>query len=310
MNKNTFIKKEISIIGAGRVGTTFAAVITGLNLPDVEVAAVLSRSSGSIKRAKEILGKTARKTLFSTRIEDLPESSNCVMICTPDDRIEDACKKIVDSKEGKVGETLFIHFSGAKPLGVLEAALSRNAFAAAIHPIKSFASIKDSIRTIKGTVFGVTYSPNCGEDARSFISYLIKKLEGRTIMVDDDTKSLYHASACVSSNYLVSLINYAVRINEAIGISPEDSLNGLIGLIEGTVANVKRLGSKKSLTGPVARGDIGTIREHMESFDKNLDKDDVVVYKVMGRETSVIAYENGWIDKKTLNEFIKIFSQD
>ena len=215
MNKNTFSKKDISIIGAGRAGTTLAAVISRLDLQDIRITAILSRSRESLDRAKRIIGKASRAIMFSSSMEDLPGTSNCIMICTPDDKIKSVCRSIVERRGGRLDGILFIHFSGAKQLNVLEPAMSRGASAVSVHPLKSFASIEDSIRTIKGTVYGVTYSPDCGDDARSFISFLIKKLEGRIIMVADETKSIYHASACVASNYLVSLINYAVKLNEA-----------------------------------------------------------------------------------------------
>ena len=105
----------------------------------------------------------------------------------------------------------------------------------------------------------------------------------------------------------MSLVNYAVEINEKIGIKPEDSLKGLIGLIESTVNNIKKLGTKKALTGPIARGDIGTIKEHLDNFKKNFEKGDYLLYKVMGLSTSKIAYENKWISRRTFEEFKKIF---
>ncbi|HAJ95524.1 MAG TPA: DUF2520 domain-containing protein, partial [Actinobacteria bacterium] len=84
-----------------------------------------------------------------------------------------------------------------------------------------------------------------GEDT---IKLLIKVLEGRSIFVKDSTKPIYHAAACIASNYLVALIDYAVYINEKIGISPEQSTRGLMDLIEGTVDNIRKMGTKKSLT--------------------------------------------------------------
>jgi predicted short-subunit dehydrogenase-like oxidoreductase (DUF2520 family) len=110
----------------------------------------------------------------------------------------------------------------------------------------------------------------------------------------------------VASNYLVTLMDYAVSIHKRIGIKPEDSLKGLISLAEGTVNNIKKMGTKKSLTGPIARGDTGTIKEHMISFRKFFPKDYSDLYKTMGIETSKIAYQNKWIDKSTAGELKKI----
>jgi predicted short-subunit dehydrogenase-like oxidoreductase (DUF2520 family) len=113
----------------------------------------------------------------------------------------------------------------------------------------------------------------------------------------------------VASNYLVSLINYAVKIHEGIGIEADVSLKGLMGLVEGTIDNIKNLGTKKSLTGPIARGDVGTIEEHLENFYKYFAIEDVYPYKAMGIETSRLAFENKWITKEVLNKFEELFKE-
>jgi predicted short-subunit dehydrogenase-like oxidoreductase (DUF2520 family) len=310
MDNINFDKKEISIIGAGRVGTTMSAVIAALNLPAININAVITRSSGSLDRAKKLIGMKAKNILFSRDMDDIPEKTNCIMICTPDDVIEKICRELMKKRKIVSSNVLLMHFSGAKSLDVFKKATSAGAFAVSLHPIKSFANIEESIKTIKGTVFGVTYSPNCTSDIKEFIDYFVRKLEGKIVNVDDEVKSIYHAAACVASNYLVALIDYAIRLNEAIGIEPQDSLKGLMGLIEGTVSNIKKLGSKRALTGPIARGDVGTIKEHIRSFQRNLKDESDLAYRIMGRQTSMIAYENGWIDKKTYLEFLKIFTLD
>ena len=113
----------------------------------------------------------------------------------------------------------------------------------------------------------------------------------------------------MASNYLVTLINYAVLIHKKIGIKPEDSLKGLIGLVEGTVGNIKKMGAEKALTGPIARGDVSTIREHIEDFSKYFNRGDINLYKIMGRETTRIAHSNKWIDKRTARELKGILKE-
>ncbi len=310
MLSNTFSKKSICIIGAGRVGTTMAAVITDINAPEVKITAVCSKSSLSINKARKYIDNCKKNVIFSQDIKKYCRLCNCIMIATPDDSIRDTCDLIVNDLKKDAKEKLFINFSGAKTLDVFENALENGAQAVSLHPIKSFASIDESIKSIKGTVFGITYSENCDLDTKNFIDFLIGSLHGSTIVVDDDKKTAYHAAACVASNYLVALIDYAAKIHRTIGITEEDSLRGLMGLIEGTVSNIQKLGVKKSLTGPIARGDTGTITEHLRSFSETFkNKEEEQVYRVMGIETSRLAHENGWIDKKILDRFIKIFKE-
>ena len=82
-----------------------------------------------------------------------------------------------------------------------------------------------------------------------------------------------------------------------------------MGLVEGTVSNIKKMGAERSLTGPIARGDVGTIREHIENFNKFFNRENISLYKMMGRETSKIAYSNKWIDKNTERELKRILKE-
>jgi predicted short-subunit dehydrogenase-like oxidoreductase (DUF2520 family) len=300
MAKN--IQNNICIIGAGRVGTTIAYVLANKKLPDLKIRSVSSRSNKSIERAKKILGDLGEDIYFTLDNISAIKNCNCILICTPDDVIAKVSNQISDKVSENLNCMVVMHLSGSKSLKVLESVEKKGIFTASIHPLKSFASIESAIKTIKGTVFGVTYSNN---PAKERAVYIVRKLDGAVVDVDDNKKPLYHAAACVASNYLVSLINYAVMVHKGIGIKPDDSLKGLLSLIKGTIDNIEKMGTKKSLTGPIARGDIGTIREHLDNFNKYL-KENEYLYKIMGIETAQIAYENKWINRKKFDDLVKL----
>lgn len=312
-SKTNTNKGNILIIGAGRLGTTLASVLSINPDTDLNVRYIASRTEESLMKAKKIIGRHGREIMFTRDIVEGIKDCNIVFICTPDDEIEKVCNQIAKNNVSGLKGKYFIHFSGSKQLEVLNNVKILGANVASIHPMKSFASITDSIRTIGGTVYGVTFEKKnvSGKSpkTRSLILNIVKSLGGTTVEVKNDDKPLYHAAACIASNYLVSLVNYAVEINEKIGIKSEDSLKGLMGLIEGTINNIKKLGTKKALTGPIARGDTGTIKEHIDYFKKNFKKeDDYLLYKVLGQATSKIAYENKWISKETFEEFKTMFT--
>jgi prephenate dehydrogenase len=337
MNIDKNVKLKVCIIGAGRVGITFAYLIkkTGRSRtdnstgPEFILKAICSQSSKSIEEAKKFLGckkgrqkNTARDIfkpgiLFSGSNPEGVFQSDVILVCTPDDEIKNVSEEIAEESkkrqdgvrsENPIKDKIFIHFSGAKSLDVFAPLSELGAAVASIHPIKSFASVKDSIETMENTFYGITYPEKCPRKLKEIIKKFIKNIKGKIIEVDDSKKAIYHAAACVASNYLVSLINYSVFLNEKIGINEKDTLNGLIGLVEGTVSNIKKFGTKKALTGPIARGDTGTIREHIKNFEKYLKAEESVIYRVLGGETVKIAFENGWISKKMANEFRKILS--
>lgn len=304
MKKTTRI--NLCVIGAGRVGTTVSYTLAEKDLPNIKLKAISSRSMESLNRAKKILGSKAAGVIFTRENSKAVSLANCILICTPDDVINSVCSDIFKDKSKDFKNYYAIHFSGSKSLEVLNSARAAGAEIASIHPLKSFASIEEAIKSLPGTIFGVTYSST---ESKKMAEFLVKSLGGEIIEVENNKKPLYHAAACVASNYLVTLINYAVLIHKKMGIKPEDSLKGLMGLVEGTISNIKKMGTEKSLTGPIARGDVGTIKEHIKSFNEFFSKEDSALYRMMGIETSKIAHQNKWIKESTVEELKEILKE-
>ena len=306
MNKNK--KINIAIIGSGRLGTTIAYTIASKNKKNTRIISMSSPTQKTLNRAQKTLKSFSKKILFTKNNKEAAAEANCIFICTPDDIIKKVCRELFkQNKQTKIKqkkENIFvIHFSGSKPLKELETARIAGAGTLSIHPLKSLASIPGAIKTIKNTEYGITYNT---QEEEALAKIIVEILGGHTIIVEDSKKPLYHAAACVASNYLVTLIDYAVYINEKIGIKPEDSIKGLLSLVEGTVKNIGEAGTKKSLTGPIARGDTGTIKDHMKNFKKYLGDKDTEIYKLMGKKTAGIAKQNGWIENNIYNELIDI----
>ncbi|MBE3115065.1 MAG: DUF2520 domain-containing protein [Actinobacteria bacterium] len=304
MKKTTRI--NLCVIGAGRVGTTISYTLAEKELPNIKLKAISSKSMESLNRAKKILGSKAAGVIFTRENSKAVLLANCILICTPDDVINSVCRDIFKDKSKDFKNYYAIHFSGSKSLEVLNSARAAGAEIASIHPLKSFASIEEAIKSLPGTIFGITYSST---ESKKMAEFLVKSLGGGIIEVENNKKPLYHAAACVASNYLVTLINYAVLIHKKMGIKPEDSLKGLMGLVESTVSNIKKMGTEKSLTGPIARGDVGTIKEHVKSFNEFFSKEDSALYRMMGSETIKIAYQNKWIKESTVDELKEILKE-
>ncbi len=304
MNKNK--KINIAIIGAGRLGTTIAYTINSKNKKNMKIVSMSSTTKKSLDRAKKILGTSTKKILFTQNNKEAAAKANCIFICTPDDIIKKVCRGLFSQKKQtktkqKKQNIFAIHFSGSKPLKDLESAKEAGAGILSLHPLKSFASIPAAIKTIKNTEYGITFNT---PEEEGLAKRIVESLGGHSIIVEDNKKPLYHAAACVASNYLVTLIDYAVYINEKIGINPKDSIKGLLSLVGGTVKNIGVAGTKKSLTGPIARGDTGTIKDHMKNFKEHLSDEDTEIYRLMGKKTAGIAKQNGWIEDKVYNKLI------
>ena len=325
MGKMTELK--ISIIGSGRLGSALAYAINNAGLPEASIVSVSSRSQKTLAAAKKLLGNPPGKIFFTNNNYLAAKISNCIFICTPDDEIKNACNEIfkagetfheVEKKKGSSIKTInsfknpeeisVFHFSGSKKIDVLDSALKAGASAACMHPLKSFIDSKEAVKTLENTLYGVTYDKN-DKKIKKIIGILSKTLKGRTIFIENDKKTLYHACACIASNYLVSLMDFAIDAGSEVGLDPAIFLSGLVNLSEGTLLNIKKLGTNKALTGPIARGDTGTISGHIEKI-KELKRDDVKeLYEVMGKKTAKMALENTWINDKTYNELVKILNK-
>jgi len=320
---------KICIIGAGRLGTSLAASIVKKNNPLVLLASMASRSDKSLDNARAFLNRQDLNILFTKNNFEGARLANCIFICTPDDEIEKVCRQIFEDsrlaeKAGgirgrhlsslrrgndvKISETkkmFVLHFSGSKKTDVLDSARQKGVSITCMHPLKSFASIKESVKTMKNTVYGVTYDRSDVE-IKETVDTLLDLLEGRQIFIENNIKPLYHACACIASNYLVNLMNFAVETGQEAGLDPEVFLQGILNLSEGTMENIKKLGAKKALTGPIARGDLGTVREHVENL-RNLKNTDLrKAYGFMGIMTAKIAFENSWIDDITYKKMLEI----
>jgi predicted short-subunit dehydrogenase-like oxidoreductase (DUF2520 family) len=211
-----------------------------------------------------MVGSVIKHTFLTTDVVKAARKGNAVIITTPDDLIADTCLSLVSGGAVKKGHHL-VHMSGALGLDILEPARELGARTACIHPLQTFADVPGAVRKMPGSVFAVTTRD---EETRKWAEDLVRTLGGEPVMLEEKDKTLYHIGAVVASNLLVALEHAAELVYQEIGMSREMALKALLPLIEGTVENLKKHGTEKALTGPIARGDIGVIRRHLECMDR------------------------------------------
>jgi predicted short-subunit dehydrogenase-like oxidoreductase (DUF2520 family) len=245
------------IIGAGRVGTAVGHI---LQKKGERVEAVASRSEESLKQ----VGKSIKDVPLTTDVVKAGKKGNVIIITTPDDLIADTCLSLVSGEAVKKGNHI-VHMSGALGLDILEPAQKLGAKTACIHPLQTFADVKGAVKKIPGSVFAVTTRD---ADTQEWAEALVKRLGGEPVSLAEKDKILYHIGAVVASNLLVALEHAAELVYQEIGMQREKALKALLPLVEGTVDNLERLGTEKALTGPVARGDIGVLRRHLDFMQR------------------------------------------
>lgn len=285
---------KISIIGAGKVGTALGCL---LKKEGYEVVAVASRRKESAEKAIFYTGGLA--TADPVEAAKLGE---IIFIATRDDAIERVCRDIAASNGFKKGKFVF-HLSGALSNSVLRSAEKAGAYIGSIHPMQSFADAEGAIKQLPGSVFGVAAS----EAALAVAREIVRALKGEVVLIKDQDKPVYHAAACVVSNYLVSLVYFGQKLYSHLGIEPEIALKAFLPLMRGTLRNIERLGAEEALTGPIMRGDIETIKRHLNALG-GLSSEVLEFYKVLGRQTVEVAFRKKTIDLKIKEELLKLLS--
>ncbi|MCX7922193.1 MAG: F420-dependent NADP oxidoreductase [Clostridia bacterium] len=273
---------RFGVIGAGKLG---CALAIGLHRKGYEISGVCSRNEESVTFLGNILGKR-----FNNNLGDTVKSSDVVFITVPDTQLESVAGNIgslVDgeSLQGKV----FLHCSGALTSDVLTSISSR-AYIGSLHPIQTFADREKGWTGLDGISFGFE---GCVE-AEGCAFSIVKIFNGNMITIRKEDKPVYHAAACMLSNYTVALCYMAEKLFDSIGIEPAAGINAFLPLVEKTVDNIKALGSEGALTGPISRGDGNVVGEHIKSL--NLKCPQVLeVYKIMGTTTVELALKKGSI---------------
>lgn len=272
---------KVSIIGAGTVGTAVGYL---LKESGYEIAAIAARHRETLEAAHLYTGG-----FITTDVVEAASMGNLIFITTPDDQIEKVCEAISVGGGFKPGDTVF-HMSGALSNTILMSAKGAGAGTGSIHPMQSFASVDMAIKHLPGSVFGITVDDKGLPLARQ----IVEALGGEGVLVRDEDKPLYHAAACAVCNYFVTLIRYGETLYESIGIPRKMAIKAFLPLLRGTLGNIENYGTAKALTGPIARGDVGTIKKHLVALEKAVPEG-TDLYKLLGRYTVKLASEKGTI---------------
>jgi predicted short-subunit dehydrogenase-like oxidoreductase (DUF2520 family) len=277
---------NIAVIGAGKVGTAVGHL---LQRKEHRIAAAVTTSPASLESAAAYLPGAG---LFDDAGEALADPAiaanlDVILITTKDAQIESACEEVAASGVLTPSHTV-IHMSGAASLDLLSSAKEAGAGVASLHPIQSFASIELAVERLPGSYFGLTAEGA----AREVALRIAGDLDGKVVEVADEHKTLYHAAACVASNYLVTLIHTAQQLYEAAGFEERAAIEAMMPLVKGTLANIESVGTARALTGPIARGDAETVEQHLKKLVV-MGEEMVETYRMLGLRTVDMAVTNG-----------------
>jgi predicted short-subunit dehydrogenase-like oxidoreductase (DUF2520 family) len=228
---------DVAIVGAGRVGCSIGRALLARGH---RVVAASVANSESARRVLDVLGHVP-----IVAPEDAPLAANVVVLAVPDDALEATAKLVA---RGHSHNAVVIHTSGIHGTGVLTPCGPN---VAAVHPAQT---IPEPSTDLAGVYFGVT----APEHMRDWSAWFVGELGGIAVAVAEEQRALYHAALSMASNFTVALAgDSADLLGNAEALAP---------LLRQTIENVIRLGADAALTGPVVRGDSGTVRAHIAAL--------------------------------------------
>lgn len=283
---------RVAIVGAGNVGTTLAVL---LQQAGHTITGVVCRTEKSAASAGERLGVP-----YSTDPAMFTREADISFLTTPDRVIGEVCTQIA-AAGGFAAGSVVAHTSGAGSSSILSDAEACGARLISFHPLQSFANPDAGIQNLPGSFITVEGH----EEALPVARQLVADLECHLLEIPTEGKPLYHAAACIVCNYFTTLIDAGLDVLEAAGVQKEEGLSALFPLIECTLRNNMRVGTKQALTGPIARGDHSTVTKHLEYMEKKTPAA-IPLYKLLGRSTVDIATAKGTLGEAERWELLKI----
>jgi predicted short-subunit dehydrogenase-like oxidoreductase (DUF2520 family) len=267
----------VGIIGAGRVGAVLGAA---LSRAGHRVVAASGVSASSVARIERLLPSA---TLLPA--DQVPVDVDLLLIAVPDDALAGLVRGLVEAGSVSAGQVV-AHTSGAHGIHVLAPAAAVGAHPLALHPAMTFTgTAADLDRLDAGISFGVT----APDRLRPLATRLVAELGGSVEWVAETVRPLYHAALAHGGNHLVTLVNEAMdRLRDAGVVHPERVLGPLL---RASLENVLAHGDV-ALTGPVARGDAGTIARHVAAL-RAVAPDSVPAYLALARRTADRAIASG-----------------
>jgi len=246
------IPPTFNLIGPGRLGQTLARLWHDAGL--ITLVGVLGRTAERTEAALRFMGGGQARDWNTLAPAQL------TLLAIPDDALPAVASALAASNTIAPGAVVF-HCSGALSSTVLEPLHARGALLASVHPLKSFADPHRAIDDFAGTWCACE-----GEAAAlAVIAPLFDAIGGRRFMLNAEHKLLYHAGAVLACNHLVALMEGALRCMEQAGVPRATAWPALRPLIDGTLANLDAGSTSSALTGPVARGDLATIRQEIKA---------------------------------------------
>jgi predicted short-subunit dehydrogenase-like oxidoreductase (DUF2520 family) len=284
---------RVGVVGAGRVGAVLGAALQQAGHQVVAVSAV---SDASRARAADLL-----PSVPVLPVEEVVARAELLVLAVPDDALADLVAGLSATRSWQAGQ-LVAHTSGRHGLAVFEPALPHHVLGLALHPAMTFTGTAMDLSRLADCCFGVT----APEPLRPVAEALVLEVGAEPVWVEEEHRPLYHAALAHGANHLVTLVAQSMQALAAAGVErPHRLLGPLVGA---ALDNALRSGDA-ALTGPVARGDVGTVAEHLRQLE-TVGPDLRPTYLALARATAERALASGRLRPSAAEPLLDILATD
>ncbi|MBZ5566339.1 MAG: DUF2520 domain-containing protein [Acidobacteriia bacterium] len=243
-------KPTIAIIGPGNLGSAMARA---LHAAGYRVEEIVHRGGATAKRAETLARGLGTRAV---ELEEAKFSADMVWICVSDGAIAACAGEL--AKKGKWAGKIALHCSGALSSWELKRLKERGAAVGSIHPMMTF------VRKVRSELRGVTFAIEGDRQAVRVARRVAQDLGGRVVVIEAQRKPMYHAFGAFTSPLIVATVAAAERVARRAGLSEASARAAMGPILQQTVRNYLQRGKAGAFSGPLVRGDVETVRRHLE----------------------------------------------
>jgi predicted short-subunit dehydrogenase-like oxidoreductase (DUF2520 family) len=262
----------VGVVSAGRVGAVVGATWATAGHHVVATSGV---SRASVQRAAALLPGVPLKPP-----DEVVAGADLALLAVPDDVLPGLVRGLAAAGSFRAGQ-IVVHTSGAHGVGVLAPAAEHAVLPIALHPVLTFTGRSEDVARLAGASVGVTAAVG-DEAAWSVGEALVVEMGAEPVRVAEEARPIYHAALAHGANHLVTLVRDCVETLERAGVDTAERL--VAPLLSAALDNALRHGDR-ALTGPVARGDVETVRTHLRVLGE-ADPDLAETYRVLAAQTA------------------------
>jgi predicted short-subunit dehydrogenase-like oxidoreductase (DUF2520 family) len=266
----------VGVVGAGRVGSALGAALARAGHRVVAASAV---SQESLARVHSMLPGAEVMTP-----PEVLAAADLVLLTVPDDVLAGLVSGLAATRSIRPGQFL-VHTAGRYGVAVLDAATAQQALPLALHPVMTFSGTPADLARLAGASFGVTSPPRLRPAAEA----LVLEIGAEPVWVAEELRPLWHAALAHGANHLVTLVAQSMDVLREAGVAEPARVLG--PLLSAALDNALR-GGDAALTGPVARGDAGTVAAHVQALAA-ADPEVLRTYRSLARATADRALASG-----------------